>query len=223
MDLRSLRGSVAAFLLALLLAAPSLAVTRNDWRSLRDAGIERQALDFSCGAAALAMLLRWYGQADVDEAALLDAHYARMGHPLHAGSQVVDVSQWYLSMADLGVLAAQWGLRAHGVGVAPERLWDLQLPAIAHLAGREQPHFVVIQGLDRKRRRIALADPASGHRYLSASEFFSEWLPVEAGAVSGRLLLLEPADSSRDSELRQRFSAHRLRDAPVQHLLPALR
>jgi predicted double-glycine peptidase len=219
--LGALAGSWLLALLVVCLPAPSQA--RTDWRTLRDAGIERQGLDFSCGAAALATLLQWYGLDNVDEAALLEAHYARLGHPLVAAQDAVDIAQWYLSMADLSALAARWGLRAHGVGVAPERLWDLQLPAIAHLAGRERRHFVVIQGLDANRRRVAIADPASGHRYVSAAEFFSEWLSAEAVDTAGRLLLLEPGDSTRDRALRQRFSTHHWRDAPVQYLLPALR
>lgn len=216
-------GRTAAVLMGTLLMLSAVqTAARSDWRLLRDADIERQSLDYSCGAAALATLLRWYGVEAIDEAGLLEAHYAQVGHPVFSQSEVTDLSAWYLSLADLSALAGQWGLRAYGVAVAAERLWDLQLPAIAHLAGLKQPHFVLIQGLDASGRRVALADPAGGHRYLSAAAFYQEWLPSQAPAM-GRLLLLEPLGSDGEAALRQRFAEHRFRDLPLQYLLPALR
>ncbi|MCB9716601.1 MAG: peptidase domain-containing ABC transporter [Myxococcales bacterium] len=138
-----------------------------------------------CGAASLAMVLRYYGHdTPLDE--LRDA----MG---------VD----HNGVSALGILRAarSYGLRGRGVQV--EDLDDLHLVPRGSILHWEFNHFVVFESVDRK-GVITILDPAHGRRRVPKSEFDE--------AFTGVALLLEPSEAfepeARRRPLLRRYLAH---------------
>jgi len=198
----------------LLCLAPALCVqaaatARLDWLTLRDQAVERQQLDYSCGAAALATLLQVLLAVPVSEASLLAVHYERVGHPLDAttagsSGRGRDSASWYLSLADLSALAQGFGIDALALAVTPQRLADLRVPAIAYLVDGGQPHFVVLRGASLNGDRFALADPAWGNRSVRHADFLRQWLQGSEGEgppTRGILLLLRPRSATEMARL----------------------
>ncbi|MCY1059627.1 peptidase domain-containing ABC transporter [Nannocystis sp. SCPEA4] len=120
-----------------------------------------------CGAACLAMVLRYHGrEVGLDELA------AAMGAD-HNG------------VSALGILRAARGYGLRGRGVQVEDLDDLRLVPRGAVLHWEFNHFVVFDRLDR--RGIHMLDPAHGRRRISPAEFDQ--------AFTGVALLLEPGEA----------------------------
>jgi len=128
-----------------------------------------------CGAACLAMVLRYHGR-DVG----LDELAGAMGAD-HNG------------VSALGILRVARGHGLRGRGVQVEDLDDLRLVPRGAILHWEFNHFVVFDRLDR--RGIHILDPAHGRRRISATEFDQ--------AFTGVALLLEPGEAFAP-ERRQR-------------------
>lgn len=82
-----------------------------------------------------------------------------------------------LSLLELEHLAATLGLCAQAVRVDPQRLAEVQLPAIAH---QKNGHYVVL--FDRESTGLTIGDPASGIATAGEAVFAASW--------SGNLLLV---------------------------------
>lgn len=120
-----------------------------------------------CGAACLAMVLRYHGRtAALDELSLAMAAD-------HNG------------VSALGILRAARSHGLRGRGVQVDDLGDLALVPRAAILHWEFNHFVVFDRVDR--RGIHILDPAHGRRRISAAEFDQ--------AFTGVALLLEPGEA----------------------------
>jgi predicted double-glycine peptidase len=191
----------------------------RSWLALRDAGIERQQYDYSCGVAALATLLTQYHRHPVDEAALLAAL---------AASADDDPRRGGVSLAQLAALAAQRGFPSAAVAVPWSAYRALKMPAIVYLRFRGLAHFSVLRGVDAQGRAL-LADPAWGNYPLSAAEFRRLFLGADG---MGRMLVVghPEADSgagARPAYFRSQFPralqtpAGLLRPGVAPAMLPA--
>lgn len=153
----------------------------ESWVEQRDAGIVKQSLDYSCGIAALATILRMSFDIEVSEASLL----ALLEAKAKEWELAADWKERGISMAILREVAAHYNINATGVIVSAAALMKLQQPAIAFIDYRGSPHFTVIKpplGDDR----IVLADPSWGNRTLTRWQF----MPMFLGDGRGKLLLL---------------------------------
>jgi ATP-binding cassette subfamily C protein len=104
-----------------------------------------------CGAAALGIILGYYGRNIPLERLRIDAGVSRDGSKAH----------------NILKAAHQHGLAAKAFSVANiEDLYHLRLPSILFW---RFSHFVVLEGYDKK--YFYLNDPASGHRRVSHQEF----------------------------------------------------
>src|SRR5512134_3064001 len=88
---------------------PAVAPT-GSWRELRDRNVVRQQLDYSCGAAALATLIRYYFGDDVSEDGILGDILGSM-----TAEEVLDREENGLSLLDLRLQAERMGYQAAGV------------------------------------------------------------------------------------------------------------
>ncbi|WP_162300106.1 C39 family peptidase [Kineobactrum sediminis] len=177
-------------LLVLLLGNPPAAAEEKgfrNWVALRDQGVVRQTLDFSCGIAALATYLTFYLQSPVSEQALLERLAER-------GDEWALAEDWRargVSYAVLLKLAEDHGLRGLGLALAPEQLFALTVPAIVRLEVNGVPHFSLLRGVNT-RGQVQLADPSWGNIRLDREAFLSLWLADEDPRASGTVLLLAP-------------------------------
>jgi predicted double-glycine peptidase len=124
-----------------------------------------QEHDFSCGSAALATLLSYnYGMA-VSEADVFKDMIVN-GNP-----KVISESGF--SLLDIKRYLQRHGLDSNGFRAPLSKLEAVRLPAIVLLNVRGYRHFVVLEGIEKK--RVLLADPANGMRSEPIGVFESEW------------------------------------------------
>ena len=191
----SLRCGLVLWACGVLAASPTQAsdgAVFSSWRALRDAGVVKQASDFSCGLAALATYFTTYLNDPLSEAALLRLLESR-------GDDWELPADWReqgVSYSVLIALAAQLDVQAVGLAVTPQRLLSLQEPAIVRLHPEGGAHFSVLRGIDSE-GRVQLADPRWGNRQLSRTQFLDLWLDPALDAEAGTLLLLHNTRSTR--------------------------
>ena len=173
-----IQASVAHF------ATPTttLAIPVTSWVQQRDAGIVKQELDHSCGAASLATILNEYYGQSVTEAELLET---------------MDKGDLRASFADMAAALPHYGFRGIGLAASYEQLSQLTAPVIAYLHYRDNDHFSVIRGIDE--HTVWLADPAMGNRTYSREQFLQMWATREDATYPGRLLAILPLEHTVSS------------------------
>ena len=138
-------------------------------RSLREIRQEKvvvQQWDTSCGAAALATLLRYQHGLPVSEKQIAES-MLRRSDPLKVKTR------GGFSLLDLKRYADARGLE--GVGYLKLTLDDLleMAPILVPVVVRGYPHFVVIRG--KAEDNMLIADPAFGNRTMDVRSFEKAW------------------------------------------------
>jgi uncharacterized protein len=140
----------------------------RSWKQLRDQNIIIQKFDYSCGAGALATLMRYYFGDDVGEDEILLSILGSM-----SDEDVRDREKNGLSLLDLKRCAEQRGYQAVGVKLNYASLPKLKGPVLIHLEREDYKHFAVLKGT--RGDRIYLADPSRGNIRMSVDRFAKEW------------------------------------------------
>ena len=155
--------------------SPADVAAQPGWVRVDGVPFVRQRAERDCGAAALAMVLGYWGVA-VDEGALAAALPAPGARGLRAG--------------ELRELARARGLDAFLIKGEPADLRaeiERRRPLIVGLArpdGRAViGHYEVVIGFDHTRHRILTLDPAAGFRDSSVEEFATEWAGAQQLAL----------------------------------------
>jgi predicted double-glycine peptidase len=187
------------------------AVGFETWVARRDAGVVRQARDYSCGLASLATLFALRGWPGASEEALL-SELLTAGD----GGAQARITRRGVSFADLAMLASNRGLRALGVQASVTSLARLRQPALVALRVPGGTHFAVVRAVADD-GAVLIADPSWGNRWLSAWEFAQRFEEVN-GSGRGRLLLVGRHDDSAATAAASPLRAPRRR----AHLPPAL-
>jgi len=153
----------------------------NTWKTLRDRRVVKQDLDYSCGAASVATILReYYRQSGITEQTILKAMNKDVAASFH----------------DLSGVVKGYGLKGMGLALNFEQLKQLKMPAIAYLEYRGDAHFSVIRGIS-KQGRVWLGDPSWGNRRFSQQQFLAMWETRRGNELKGKILLLLPAKKDR--------------------------
>jgi len=132
---------------------------------LRYADLVRQETDFSCGAAALATILRFAYRYDVNEKDVLNG--------MMAISDPEVVRQRGFSLLDMKRYVKRLGMRGRGYRVGMKGVALLKVPTIILLDIRGYKHFVVLKKIIGN--DVFLADPALGNKVIAMTDLESNW------------------------------------------------
>ncbi|MPW17155.1 peptidase C39 [Paraburkholderia sp. CNPSo 3157] len=147
------------------LAGVPLTKTVHSMRELRYRHIVSQQFDYSCGAAALATLLKYGYGIDIPETELI----RRM---MVFSTPEVAVKNGF-SMLDMKKFVETIGLRGRGFRVNTDALYHLQIPVMVLMNIDGYEHFVIVK--HAQDGRIFIADPALGNRILLEEDFAKTW------------------------------------------------
>lgn len=134
-------------------------------KDIRYASIVSQQFDYSCGAAALATLLRYGYGIDIPETELI--------RRMMVFSKPEVVVKNGFSMLDMKKFVETIGLRGRGFRVNTEALYHLQIPVMVLMNIDGYEHFVIVKHAEHG--RIFIADPALGNRIVGESDFAKTW------------------------------------------------
>jgi hypothetical protein len=180
---RNIASVVALFLAAALSTCPVLHAQSGppvrdqdhtfsrkvrNYEELKRQNIVMQKRDYSCGAAALATVAKYYWGDNVDEEFFL----AILDHLLTI-EEAKDRVENGLAMTDLRRAAVEAGYSAVVGKVSFEKLADSKVPLVVGISVDEYDHFVVYRGTDGL--YVYLADPIRGNLRLPSHEFIKQW------------------------------------------------
>jgi predicted double-glycine peptidase len=151
-------------------------------KALRDENLIKQRLDFSCGAAALATILRYgFGEA-VTERQILTQLF-----DLLSDEEKTTVRKTGFSLLHLQRVAQARGYTAQGFRLSPAQLPMLGGPVIVFIQPRGYEHFAVLRGV--RADRVYLADPSRGNIRMPGYAFLDDWLQDDG---TGIIYVVEP-------------------------------
>jgi uncharacterized protein len=165
---------------------------------MRQKNVVVQQWDTSCGAAALATLLKYQHGLAISEKEVAEAM-------LRTGDALKVKVRGGFSLLDLKRYADARGLE--GVGFLQLGLDDLvaMAPAIVPITTRGYPHFVVVRG--QAGGKLLIADPAFGNRTMDVEAFQSAWtgnigfvVRRRDGMAPPNELTARPTDTLRPSD-----------------------
>lgn len=134
-------------------------------REARFRHLVRQHTDYSCGAAALATILRHAYRLDVDEDTVIEG---MMGV---AEPEVVYARGF--SLLDIKRYVETLGMRGRGYRVDEERLRTLRVPGIVLMDVGGFRHFVVLKQVVGD--TVEIGDPMLGNRSVPIGHFMASW------------------------------------------------
>jgi uncharacterized protein len=140
----------------------------TSWQTLKRRNVVMQERDYSCGAAALATLVRYYWGDDVTEQFFLAA-LDQMLTP----EEALDRIKNGLTLTDLRRVAVKTGYRASLGKLEFSKLAESRVPLVVGIKVRGYRHFVVFRGIAGG--DVYLADPIRGNIRIPATEFVQQW------------------------------------------------
>ena len=151
-------------------------------KALRDAYVVRQRYDYSCGAAALATLLRYgFGEPATEEDVL-----KQLFDLLDDQEKIISRKEGF-SLLDLRRVALARRFKAEGFRIEPEDLDKISGPVLVYIEPRGYKHFAVLRGV--KGDRVYLADPARGNIRMPLYAFVESWKQADGRGI---IFVVEP-------------------------------
>ncbi|MBN3064915.1 hypothetical protein H5A21_12680 [Pectobacterium aquaticum] len=138
------------------------------WMNLRMDGIIRQTTDFSCGPAALSLLLRMRFNTDIKEMEIISDIIFRSD----VGTERSKLENGF-SLLDLKQQVERLGYSAKGVKFDVNDELILSEPMIIPIEGPEYIHFVVLDGINKE--SAILYDPEVGKVNMPIYELKHRW------------------------------------------------
>jgi len=176
-------------------------------RDLKFVNMVPQHTDFSCGAAALATILKYAYNKDITEENVIEG--------LMKVSDVELVRQKGFSLLDMKNYTQSIGMRGRGYNVTPETLEKVHIPTIVLLNYKGYKHFVVLKKATAE--KVYIADPALGNRIMKRDEFDANWngiiFAVVGQGFDRESILLKPKEALTARKLTDTF--HPLTDAEL--------
>ena len=140
----------------------------RSWREIRRQNIVMQGFDYSCGAAALATLLRYFWGDNVNEETVLHTI-----DELLTAAELKDRFENGLAMADLRRAAVDLGYLSEVGKISFGELAQSKVPLLVAITADGYDHFVVVRGIFGE--NVYLADPVRGNIRVRTTLFQSQW------------------------------------------------
>ena len=136
--------------------------------AIRQRNIVMQQRDFSCGAACLATICRYYWGDDVTEEMVLEPL-----DKLLTAEETEDRIENGLAMSDLRRAAVKMGYQSVVGKTTFSKLGELKVPVIVGIQPGGHKHFVVLKGTFGD--YVYFADPIRGNIRMPNWEFLEQW------------------------------------------------
>ncbi len=140
----------------------------RSWLEIRNHNIVMQQRDYSCGAAALATLIRYHWGDNVTETQLLEEVLKML-----TDEEMKERIKNGLSLTDLRKLAVRMGYSSTIGKLSFDKLKDSKIPLVVGIVVNGFDHFVVYRGTDGY--YVYLADPARGNVRTPIPQFLDQW------------------------------------------------
>ncbi len=192
---------------------PNGAVYRQPVESMQERrfrNLVRQHTDYSCGAAALATILRYAYHLEADEATVIEG--------MMGVSDPALVHQRGFSLLDIKRYVESLGMRGRGYRISEERLRSLRVPGLVLMDVRGFRHFVVLKQV--RDDMVELADPILGNRVVPLKDFLAAWPSRAVFVVIGsdfdrNTVLLLPSEKPSARALYARQGQRSITDAEL--------
>ncbi len=168
----------------------------TSWQEIKNRNVVMQQRDYSCGAAALATLLRYYWGHDIGEETVLAVIESMLSE-----DQLRERESEGLTMADVADAAIEMGYRATVGKLEYPKLTESKVPLIVVVDLGGTDHFVVVRGIAYD--CVYLADPIRGNLRVSAATFRRAW---QGNAV----LVVAPPGETRSDRSRLKIRSGEL-------------
>ncbi|MEJ2610495.1 MAG: C39 family peptidase [Candidatus Thiodiazotropha sp.] len=140
----------------------------KSWKELNEKNIIMQRYDYSCGAASLATLLRYYFKEYMTEQSLLNEI-----NDIFDEQELNTIKQSGLSFLELEKICQIKGYQVASVRLNITALKQLQGPVLVFIQPEGYKHFAILRGVVED--RVFLADPSRGNIRMSVAKFLEEW------------------------------------------------
>ena len=163
------------------------------WKELKTQNVVMQGHDYSCGAAALATVQRYYWGDNVTERQVLN-----VVEKILTPEEITDRVLHGLSLADLQKTAQEMKYEATIGRISLSGLSGSKVPVIVALHLDSYDHFVVVRGFSDG--DVYLADPVRGKIRIDVNKFTEQWIdnallvvakPGETASQYDQLAVLE--------------------------------
>ena len=190
-------NSARADVVSLPIGGAIFNIKRKTLVDLRFKNVVRQRFDLSCGAAAVATLMRYYYGDKITEQTIIK--------DIATYGDVAKIKKFGFSMLELKRFGDRRGYVVRGFKVkSAQDLANLKIPVLTLINVRGYSHFVILKGI--RNGQVYVADPAYGNRNYSLSEFETGWSKIILAYLS--------KSKSPDNQLVLRPSVR----APVSHV-----
>lgn len=168
----------------------SFSIDAKSWKDKQTERVVMQERDYSCGAAALATLLKYHWGDEVTETQVLVEVVK-----LLTADELRERVQNGLSLTDLRRAAVKMNYQATIGKLEFDKLKETKIPLVVGIVINNFDHFVVYRGSDDT--YVYLADPARGNVRVPAQEFVRQW---QKNLVL--VVVKEGGDPDRESPLK---------------------
>lgn len=157
------------------------------WKDIRERNVVMQQYDYSCGAAAMATLMRYYFGDPVTEREILKSIIDGLSE-----EELKKREKEGFSLLDLKQFAERRGYQAVGVRLELSALPKLRGPVLVYLELPDSKHFAILRGV--RQDRVYLADPSRGNLRMPVFRFANQW-PSGIALVLGKPGFGTPPDT----------------------------
>ncbi len=158
-------SNISAFNLNNIAGGGNFNVSVKSYAEMRFSTVYKQQFDFSCGSAALASLLTFHYDDEVNEQTVFVDMFEH-------GDQE-KIKELGFSLLDMRNYLDRRGYRSDGFKMKLDQLHEANSPAITIIDADGYLHFVIIKGLTEQ--RVLVGDPAIGVNIISREKFEEMW------------------------------------------------